>query len=94
MIDSLSISAKREDSQLSDASAREQAEQEELCDVLSRFYDIIRPEEEEVRMKEFFSVVLNTKHGIKWFNIYIYIFFLTWQCDTLIELYIAGATSL
>ncbi|XP_033486657.2 NACHT and WD repeat domain-containing protein 2 isoform X2 [Epinephelus lanceolatus] len=49
MIDSLSISAKREDSQLSDALAREQAEQEELCDVLSRFYDIIRPEEEEVR---------------------------------------------
>uniref|UniRef100_UPI003AB07330 NACHT and WD repeat domain-containing protein 2-like n=1 Tax=Centroberyx gerrardi TaxID=166262 RepID=UPI003AB07330 len=36
-------------SRLDDALARERAEQEELCAVLSRFYDIVRPEEEEVR---------------------------------------------
>ncbi|KAM4627527.1 NACHT and WD repeat domain-containing protein 2 [Polymixia lowei] len=35
-------------SRLDDALAREQAEQEELCHVLSHLYDIIRPEEEEV----------------------------------------------
>ncbi|KAM7413227.1 hypothetical protein PAMA_020549 [Pampus argenteus] len=32
-----------------DALAREQAEQEELCTILSRFYDVIRPEEEEIK---------------------------------------------
>nr|XP_046244792.1 NACHT and WD repeat domain-containing protein 2-like isoform X2 [Scatophagus argus] len=36
-------------SQFCDALAREQAEQEELCDILSQFYDVIRPEEEKVR---------------------------------------------
>lgn len=34
-----------------DVLAREQAEQEELCDTLSRLYDVIRPEEEKVRLK-------------------------------------------
>ncbi|XP_026231645.1 NACHT and WD repeat domain-containing protein 2 isoform X1 [Anabas testudineus] len=37
------------DSQLCDALAREQTEQEELCDSLRRFYDISRPEEAKVR---------------------------------------------
>ncbi|KAM8903192.1 NACHT and WD repeat domain-containing protein 2 isoform 2-T2 [Spinachia spinachia] len=46
LIDSWSIP---EVFQPGDASAREQEEQEELCDTLSRLYDVIRPEEEEVR---------------------------------------------
>ncbi|KAJ4935915.1 hypothetical protein JOQ06_017442 [Pogonophryne albipinna] len=49
LIDSWNISHSRDGSQLSDALAREQAEQQELCDSLSRLYDVIRPEEEEVR---------------------------------------------
>ncbi|XP_029302325.1 NACHT and WD repeat domain-containing protein 2 [Cottoperca gobio] len=49
LIDTLSVLDSSEGSQLGDALAREQAEQQELCDVLSRFYDIIRPEEEKVR---------------------------------------------
>ncbi|XP_054457796.1 NACHT and WD repeat domain-containing protein 2 [Anoplopoma fimbria] len=49
LIDSWSISESSEGSQLGDALAREQAEQEELCDTLSRLYDVIRPEEEKVR---------------------------------------------
>ncbi|XP_078102441.1 NACHT and WD repeat domain-containing protein 2 isoform X1 [Sander vitreus] len=49
LIDSLSILGCDEGSQLADALAREQAEQEELCDVFSRLYDIIRPEEKQVR---------------------------------------------
>ncbi|XP_034721604.1 NACHT and WD repeat domain-containing protein 2 isoform X2 [Etheostoma cragini] len=49
LIDSSGISAYAEGSQLADALAREQGEQEELCDVLSRLYDIIRPEEKQVR---------------------------------------------
>ncbi|XP_027135915.1 NACHT and WD repeat domain-containing protein 2 isoform X3 [Larimichthys crocea] len=49
LIDSVNILETREDSQLGEALAREQAEQEQLCDILSRFYDIIRPEEEKVR---------------------------------------------
>ncbi|XP_070825762.1 NACHT and WD repeat domain-containing protein 2 [Chaetodon trifascialis] len=49
LIDSANVSETSEDSQLGDALAREQAEQEELCDILSRFYDVIRPEEEKVR---------------------------------------------
>ncbi|XP_037631753.1 NACHT and WD repeat domain-containing protein 2-like isoform X1 [Sebastes umbrosus] len=49
LIESWSILESREGSQLGDALAREQAEQEELCDVLARFYDVIRPEEEKVR---------------------------------------------
>lgn len=54
LIESVNVSETSEDSQICDALAREQAEQEELCDILSRFYDIIRPEEEKVRMKVFF----------------------------------------
>lgn len=54
LMESVSVSETSEDSQICDALAREQAEQEELCDILSRFYDIIRPEEEKVRMKVFF----------------------------------------
>ncbi|XP_042342285.1 NACHT and WD repeat domain-containing protein 2 [Plectropomus leopardus] len=46
MIDRLSIS---ESSQLGNALAREQAEQDELCDILSTFYDVRRPEEQKVR---------------------------------------------
>ncbi|XP_076590539.1 NACHT and WD repeat domain-containing protein 2 isoform X2 [Chaetodon auriga] len=49
LIDCVNVSETSEDSQLGDALAREQAEQEELCDILSRFYDVIRAEEEEVR---------------------------------------------
>ncbi|XP_044059532.1 NACHT and WD repeat domain-containing protein 2 isoform X2 [Siniperca chuatsi] len=49
LIDSVHILETSEDSQLDGALAREQAEQEELCDILSRLYDVIRPEEEEVR---------------------------------------------
>lgn len=51
LIDSWNISHSRDGSQLSDALAREQAEQQELCDSLSRLYDVIRPEEEEVRRR-------------------------------------------
>ncbi|KAF3847807.1 hypothetical protein F7725_020835 [Dissostichus mawsoni] len=47
LIDSWNISHSSDGSQLSDALAREQAEQQELCDSLSRLYDVIRPEEEE-----------------------------------------------
>lgn len=43
-----------EDSQICDWLAGEQAEQEELCGILSQLYDVIRPEEEKVRMKVFF----------------------------------------
>lgn len=42
-----------------DAVARvreEQEEQEELCDLLSSFYDISRPEEEKVRMRMFVQI--------------------------------------
>ncbi|KAM9359086.1 NACHT and WD repeat domain-containing protein 2 [Symphorus nematophorus] len=49
LIDSVNVSGTSEDSQLGDVLAREQAEQEELCHILSRLYDITRPEEEKVR---------------------------------------------
>lgn len=49
--DSLNVSQSGEPSPLGDALSREQAEQEQLCDILSQFYDIIRPEEEKVRMQ-------------------------------------------
>lgn len=39
-----------------DAVARVQEEQEELCDLLSSFYDISRPEEEKVRMRMFVQI--------------------------------------
>uniref|UniRef100_A0A8C2X3Y4 NACHT domain-containing protein n=1 Tax=Cyclopterus lumpus TaxID=8103 RepID=A0A8C2X3Y4_CYCLU len=51
LIDSSSVLESSDGSQLGDALTREQAEQEELCGTLSRLYDIIRPEEEEVRLK-------------------------------------------
>lgn len=50
-IDSLDNSQNTGDSNLSDALAREQAEQEELCAIMSRLYDVTRPEEEQVRLK-------------------------------------------
>lgn len=50
LTDSVDVSESREDSRLGDALAREQAEQEELRDIMSQFYDVIRPEEEKVRM--------------------------------------------
>ncbi|KAM9318052.1 NACHT and WD repeat domain-containing protein 2 isoform 1-T2 [Pholidichthys leucotaenia] len=49
LIDSLNISQTSEDCQLGDALSREQAEQEQLCDILSQFYDVIRPEEEMIK---------------------------------------------
>lgn len=48
LIDSVNMLDAREGSQLGNALAREQDEQEELCDILSRLYSIIRAEEEEV----------------------------------------------
>lgn len=50
LTDSADLSETREDSLLGDVLAREQAEQEELCDIMSQFYDVIRPEEQMVRM--------------------------------------------
>ena len=50
LTDSADVSETRKDSLLCDVLAREQAEQEELCDIMSQFYDVIRPEEEKVRM--------------------------------------------
>lgn len=50
MTDGLNVSQSAEPSPLSNALSREQAEQEQLCDILSRFYDVIQPEEEKVRM--------------------------------------------
>lgn len=50
MTDSLSVSQSAELSPLGDVLSQEQAEQEQLCDILSRFYDVIQPEEEKVRM--------------------------------------------
>ncbi|XP_030600712.1 NACHT and WD repeat domain-containing protein 2 [Archocentrus centrarchus] len=47
---SLNVSQSGEPSPLGDALSREQAEQEQLCDILSQFYDIIQPEEEKVRV--------------------------------------------
>lgn len=38
-----------EDANLGDALSREEAEQKELCDIFSRLYGIIQPEEEKVR---------------------------------------------
>ncbi|XP_041653970.1 NACHT and WD repeat domain-containing protein 2-like [Cheilinus undulatus] len=49
LIDSVNVSEISEHSQLGDALAREQSKQEELCDILSGFYDIIRTEEEQIR---------------------------------------------
>ncbi|XP_036933089.1 NACHT and WD repeat domain-containing protein 2 isoform X2 [Acanthopagrus latus] len=49
LTDSVDVSESREDSRLGDALAREQAEQEELRDIMSQFYDVIRPEEEKIR---------------------------------------------
>lgn len=36
------------DVQVCDALAREAADQEDVCGILSRFYDVVRPEEEKV----------------------------------------------
>ncbi|KAM6932913.1 NACHT and WD repeat domain-containing protein 2 [Xenentodon cancila] len=49
LTDSLNISASRGDAHMGDASYRKRAEQEQLCDALSQFYDISQPEEEKVR---------------------------------------------
>lgn len=48
LIDGVNVLEAREGSQFGNALAREQAEQEELCDILSRLYSIIRAEEKEV----------------------------------------------
>lgn len=50
MTDGLNVSQSAEPSPLCDVLSREQAEQEQLCNILSRFYDVIQPEEEKVRM--------------------------------------------
>lgn len=42
------ISEMRDDVQVCDALAREGAEQEDVCVILSRLYDVVRPEEEKV----------------------------------------------
>lgn len=42
------ISETRDDVQVCDALAREGAEQEDVCVILSRFYDVARPEEAKV----------------------------------------------
>lgn len=63
LIDSVKVSETSKDSQLCDALAREQAEQEELCDTLSQLYDVSRPEEEKVRMQVFYW----TKSSVKVF---------------------------
>ncbi|XP_062275307.1 NACHT and WD repeat domain-containing protein 2-like [Scomber scombrus] len=49
LIGGLNVSETGGDSHPGDTLAREQAEQEELCTTLSRFYDVIRPEEEEIK---------------------------------------------
>lgn len=54
LIKAVNVSGTRDDTLICDALAREEAEQEELCDLLSGFYDVIRPEEEKVRIKVFF----------------------------------------
>lgn len=48
LMENVNRSESSDESQCSDALARAQAEQEELCHILSQFYDIIRPEEEKV----------------------------------------------
>ncbi|XP_068174254.1 NACHT and WD repeat domain-containing protein 2 isoform X2 [Antennarius striatus] len=49
LIDNVNISETSERAHIGDAFAREQEEQEELCKILSSFYEIIRPEEEKIR---------------------------------------------
>lgn len=48
LINRANISESREDEQVRDALDREAAEQEEICNILAQFYDIIRPEEDKV----------------------------------------------
>lgn len=64
LIDSVDFLDSSEDARLGDALAREQAEQAEqaeLSDVLSRFYDLSRPEEEKVGMKMILWMVFKDK---------------------------------
>ncbi|XP_061575249.1 NACHT and WD repeat domain-containing protein 2-like [Cololabis saira] len=49
LTDSWNISAPRGDAHMCDALYRERAEQEQLREVLSRFYDVTQPEEEKIR---------------------------------------------
>ncbi|KAM3615708.1 uncharacterized protein V6R79_006549 [Siganus canaliculatus] len=49
LIDDVKTSDTREESQIWDALTRGRVEQEELRDVLSRLYEVVRPEEEKVR---------------------------------------------
>uniref|UniRef100_H3BY91 Nephrocystin 3-like N-terminal domain-containing protein n=2 Tax=Tetraodon nigroviridis TaxID=99883 RepID=H3BY91_TETNG len=53
------VSETRDDAQLCDALAREGAEQEDVCVILSHFYDVVRPEEEKVR-----NYVEQTEHHL------------------------------
>lgn len=48
LIKSSSASETGHDAQKCDALAREDAEIEDACGILSRFYDVVRPEEEKV----------------------------------------------
>lgn len=72
LINSLNILETREDSQLCDARSREQTEQEELCEILCRFYDVILPEEEKVSVKvstcfsKFQKTVIKIGHHFMW----------------------------
>lgn len=50
LIDSLNISVHVGDTHMTDALSRQWTEQEQLFNILSGFYDIIQPEEEQVRI--------------------------------------------
>lgn len=51
LIKAVNVSWTRADTLICDAVARERAEQKEICNLLSGLYDVIRPEEEKVRLK-------------------------------------------
>lgn len=48
--------ANRNNVQVCDALAREGAEQEDVCGILSNFYDVVHPEEEKVSCLKYFFV--------------------------------------
>uniref|UniRef100_A0A3Q3AJW4 NACHT domain-containing protein n=1 Tax=Kryptolebias marmoratus TaxID=37003 RepID=A0A3Q3AJW4_KRYMA len=55
MTDSVGVSLPGTDAHSRDALSEEQLEQERLCNILSRLYDISRPEEDEVRRRRSFN---------------------------------------
>lgn len=64
LINSCNTSESRHDSQLGDALAREEAEQQQLCDILSRFYDVLRPEQEKVRVEQMHEKLINMNQWV------------------------------